>query len=69
VLPSADGIEQGDMVTGMISVDSFWPMLVLTLTLAIRLFRRILCRGLVFRCRGWVTQLWLVLLMASLVAV
>jgi hypothetical protein len=44
-------------------------MLFLTLALAIRLFQRILCRGLVIRCRGWVTQLWLVLLMAPLVVV
>jgi hypothetical protein len=44
-------------------------MLFLTLALAIRLFRRILCRGLVFRCRGWVTQFWLVLLMAPFVAI
>jgi hypothetical protein len=69
VLPSADGREQGDVVTGTILVDSFVAHALFTLALAIRLFRRILCRGLVFRCRGWVTQFWLVLLMAPLVAV
>jgi hypothetical protein len=69
VLPTADGREQGDVVTGTISVDSFAAHALFDSGLAIRLFRRILCRGLVFRCRGWVTQFWLDLLMAPLVAV
>jgi hypothetical protein len=69
VLPAADGREQGDVVIGTISVDSFVAHALLTLELAIHLFQRILCRGLVFRCRGWVTQIWLVLLIAPLVVV
>jgi hypothetical protein len=69
VLPSADGRDQGDVVTGMVLVDSFDAHALLTLALVFCLFRRILCRVLVYRCRGWVTQLWLVLLMAPLVAV
>jgi hypothetical protein len=69
VLHAADGREKGDVVTCTISVDSFVAHALLTLALAIRLFWRILCRGLVFRCKGWVTQFWLVLLMAQLVAV
>jgi hypothetical protein len=52
VLPAADGREQGDVVTGTISVDSFAAHALLTLALAIRLFQRILCRELVFQCRG-----------------
>jgi hypothetical protein len=69
VLPAADGREQGDVVTGTIPVDSFVVHALFDSSDSYSFFRRILCCGLVFRCRGWVTQFWLVLLMAPLVAV
>jgi hypothetical protein len=70
VLPSTDGRDQGDVVTGTVSVDSFDAHAPFDSGARFFcLFRRILWRLLVFWCRRWVTQLWLVLLRAPLVAV
>jgi hypothetical protein len=69
VLPSADGNEQGDVMIGTISIDSFVAHALFDSGASYSFVPEILCRGLVFRCRGWVTKFWLVLLMAQLVAV
>ena len=69
VLPATDGRDQGDVVTGMISIDSFVAHALFDSGASYSFVSEDFCRGLVFRCRGWVTQFWLVLLMAPLVAV
>jgi hypothetical protein len=69
VLSAADGREKGDVVIGTISVDSFVAHALFDSGSSYSFVSEDLCRGLVFRCGGWVTEFWLVLLMAPLVAV
>jgi hypothetical protein len=55
VLPSADGREQGDVVTGMVLVDLFVAHAPFDSGASYSFCFGVLCCVLVFRCRGWVT--------------
>jgi hypothetical protein len=64
VLPSADGRDHGDVVTGTVSVDSFDAHSLFDSGSSFLFVSEDFVSCADFRCKGWVTQLGLVLLRA-----
>jgi hypothetical protein len=69
VLPSADGREQGDVVTGTISIDSFVAHALFDSGASYSFVLEIFVSRAGLSVQRLVTQFWLVLLMAPLVAI